>query len=120
MLALLVFCADGLPGVALLHALVLQARAPLPSTEDGLLVEGAVVAWAQRRGWTLLLVALGWAGGLVALERGRRWGRLSPSAPPVRRRRQAVVLEVEAEGCARCREYAYVAVCANRHALLVK
>jgi hypothetical protein len=70
LIVLLVFVAGGLLGVAILYALVEQARATLPVNEDGLLVDSS---WASRWGGTLLLLATVWSGGLVCLEWGRRW-----------------------------------------------
>ncbi len=72
----LVFFAVGLLGVAVLNALVQQARTTLPINEDGVLVEDSAVAWASMWGGTLLLVAMLWSGSLACLEWGRRWRKL--------------------------------------------
>lgn len=65
---ILFFLIGGLVGVAALGALLQYGQATLPVGEDGILLEGPAVAWAQQWGLALLLVAGAWSGVLARLQ----------------------------------------------------
>ena len=79
-IVVLFFLLGGVIGVAALNALVQHAQTTLPVSEDGLLVEGPVTAWARQFALALLLALVVWSGGLACLEWGRRWERPSQRA----------------------------------------
>lgn len=76
------FPVGGLLGTVALNALLQHARATLPVTADGLLVETPLLAWVRQWALAILLIAVVWSGGLACLEWGRRWVRLSKRASP--------------------------------------
>jgi hypothetical protein len=68
---ILVLVVGGLAGAAALSALMRQGQANLPVTQDDILAEGSVVAWASQWGQALATVAVAWSSVLAFLQ----WGR---------------------------------------------
>jgi hypothetical protein len=66
-IALLYFLAGGLVAVAALATLAQIGKSTLPTYEEGALVEGSAVGWAQMWALALIVVAVAWSGILAYL-----------------------------------------------------
>jgi hypothetical protein len=73
LIVFLVLVVGGLVGMTALGALTQHARATLPVTEGGLLVEGPLTAWAHQFAFAYTVALVVWTGTLAGLEWGRHW-----------------------------------------------